>query len=101
MLAYQDVSLLHAWQEATDAAENVDAEDVSTADMHAAARSSGWLGGLSSLKGQALILGTAVLWGTNPPAVRYLYTSGGKHESLVAGAHALRRYMRADVARGS
>ena len=67
-------------QEVTDAADNVAADDVDAADMNAAAQSSGWQASLTSVRGQALILGTAVLWGTNPPAVRYLYTLGGKDD---------------------
>jgi regulator of protease activity HflC (stomatin/prohibitin superfamily) len=74
-------------QEVTDAADTVEAEDVDTADMNTAARAGGWQASLTSLKGQVLILGTAVLWGTNPPAVRYLYTSGGEDDMHLPARH--------------
>ena len=65
-------------QQVTDADDDVSAENATTPDMTAPAQSGGWQASLTSFKGQALILGTAVLWGTNPPAVRYLYASGGE-----------------------
>ena len=32
---------------------------------------------LRSMQGQLLVLAVALLWGTNPPALRYLYLSDG------------------------
>lgn len=42
-----------------------------------------WYAG-SSISGQLLILCVALLWGTNPPAIRYLYTSEGIQLNLIS-----------------
>ena len=68
-------------QEVSGTEDDEEGVSSSSPGMTSSHRPRGWQAGLSSVKGQALILGTAVLWGTNPPAVRYLYTSGGRASS--------------------
>ena len=63
--------------ESSPADSDADRSTLSKADSLQSGEMGGRRPPLFGVPGQIIILGVALLWGTNPPALRYLYTSDG------------------------